>query len=394
MKRIVLSASILLFFITGFSQIKVVVLGSSTAQGTGASTYANSWVGRFTTYVQSLNAANVVTNLAVGGYGTNQVMPTGSNVGEVPDHNITKALTYNPNLIILNMPSNDAASGMSIANTMSNFRTIINTALNAHVTIWVSTTQPRNLGTAGQNLLRETKDSLYAQFGSKVIDFYTTIALSDFSIDPTYNSGDGIHLNDAGHLVLFNRVKARFDQSAATLPVYFKLFKGVQTAAAVQLQWSVATANDVIKYDVERSTNGVAFTTIGSAQANSKTDFLFDDRTQTAATNFYRIKAFAATTQKLSDVIVMNAKNAVRFSISPNPVKGLAFNLQLMQQGNANSFFKLTNAAGQIVFSKELLPANGSTSQNIQLPYSLAKGIYYAVVFNNNERLAQIISIQ
>ncbi|MFT5667674.1 MAG: lysophospholipase L1-like esterase, partial [Vicingaceae bacterium] len=57
------------------SPIHVVVLGSSTAAGTGPSSSDSAWVNRYRRHLQALNPQNVVTNLGVGGTTTYNIMP-------------------------------------------------------------------------------------------------------------------------------------------------------------------------------------------------------------------------------------------------------------------------------------------------------------------------------
>ena len=52
------------------------------------------------------------------------------------------------------------------------------------------------------------KDWVIAIYPTHYLDFWTTIANEDGTINPTYGSGDGIHLNNAGHYVLYTRVVA------------------------------------------------------------------------------------------------------------------------------------------------------------------------------------------
>ena len=77
------------------------------------------------------------------------------------------------------------------------------------VPAWIATTQPRNLTIAGRTNLMEMRDSTFTRFDDFAVDFWTTLALSDGTIDPLYDSGDGIHLNDAGHRILLGRVTAK-----------------------------------------------------------------------------------------------------------------------------------------------------------------------------------------
>ncbi|MFK7785562.1 MAG: GDSL-type esterase/lipase family protein [Crocinitomicaceae bacterium] len=193
------------------STYKIVVLGSSTAAGTGPSTSDSTWVNRYRNYLQSINPGNEVVNLAVGGYNTYRIMPTGfipppNRPNPDVARNITAALAESPNAIIVNMPSNDVAGGFSYAEQMFNLDTIVQIANAASVPIWICTTQPRNFSTAQAQLQWDLKDSILSIFAPNTIDFWTTIATPSYFIDPLYDSGDGVHLNDAGHNILESRV--------------------------------------------------------------------------------------------------------------------------------------------------------------------------------------------
>ncbi len=188
---------------------KIVILGSSTAAGNAASSYQNSWAGRLATYGQSQNPGGQIINLGMSTYTTYHILATGSSTPldrPTPDtaRNITRALSYSPDAIIINMPTNDAANGYSLAEQQANFISLAQIAADAGVDLWITTTQPRNLNSSQRAQLITMRDWINQQFGLKAVDFWTTVANADGTINSTYNSGDGIHLNDAGHLVLFN----------------------------------------------------------------------------------------------------------------------------------------------------------------------------------------------
>lgn len=193
--------------------IKVVVLGSSTAAGTGPTNSSNAWVNQYRTYLKGLNPSSEVINLAVGGYSTYQVMPSSSTPASgkpSPDasHNITKALSYSPDVIIINLPTNDAASGYTVEEQMFNYKVVLDSAAAKSVPVYVATTQPRNLDATGRANLIAMRDTIYKYIADKAIDFWTTIANADGTISSTYDYGDGVHLNDAAHILLAERVKA------------------------------------------------------------------------------------------------------------------------------------------------------------------------------------------
>ncbi|PPK85806.1 lysophospholipase L1-like esterase [Neolewinella xylanilytica] len=190
----------------------IVVLGSSTAEGTGASTQDSSWVGRYQEYLADDTRYDVV-NLGRSGYNTFRILPTGTDipagVNETidPARNVTQALTYDPFAIIINMPSNDAAGGYGVAQQLDNFETVVEAAREAGVLVYVATTQPRNFTNPAQiQIQREVRDSILAIYGEMAIDFWTGLASADGFIVDSLDSGDGIHVNDDGHAILYQRV--------------------------------------------------------------------------------------------------------------------------------------------------------------------------------------------
>ncbi len=191
--------------------ITVVVLGSSTAAGSGPRDIANSWVNRYLAYAESLNADNRVINLAKGGYTTYHLMPRddvppAGRPRPDPCRCITMALHLNPAAIVVNMPSNDAAYGYSVEEQLANYDNLLALAARRNVPVWITTTQPRNLTAEGRANLMAMRDSTYARFGERAIDFWTGLAQPDGTIDQNFDCGDGVHLNDQAHRVLFQRV--------------------------------------------------------------------------------------------------------------------------------------------------------------------------------------------
>ncbi len=189
--------------------VRVVVLGSSTAAGVGASQPRFAWVNRYgeSLKTQMPGRAEVI-NLAMTGYTTYQVLPASAaraagRPASDTAHNITKALAYKPTAIIVNLPSNDIASGYSVAEVTGNFKALAAAAGN--VPLWITTPQPKNFELAKRQQQLEIKRFLETTYPGRTIDFWTVIANPDGTIKPVYNV-DGTHLNDAGHEQLFLQV--------------------------------------------------------------------------------------------------------------------------------------------------------------------------------------------
>jgi lysophospholipase L1-like esterase len=192
---------------------KIVVLGSSTAFGTGASVSDSAWVYKFRAYVKRINSASQVYNLGIPGLKTyqnlrpNGYLPPPSRPVPYVGFNISTALTYNPDAIIINMPSNDAANNYTIAEQQANFEAVLQIADSAGISVWVTTTQPRNGMTSDQMLsLTTMRDWILTRFGNNAIDFWDGIANSNGTINSLYYF-DNVHLNNAGHEILYRRTQ-------------------------------------------------------------------------------------------------------------------------------------------------------------------------------------------
>ncbi len=227
----------------GPENLNIVVLGSSTAFGTGASNYSNSWVGLLDTWLTSNTTNHTLTNLALGGFETYDIRPTGSLPAPDNTKNITAALALEPDIILINLPSNNVASNVPIPTTMDHYREIKAIADAAGVKVYLTTTQPRNFGTNGvkRALLEEEADSVRANFGKFVIDIYDS--LTDFSDDRRiknmYNSGDGIHLNDDGHAYIFNTALSTLSEELTN----FQILRSTVSGGPYELVSTTVNAN-------------------------------------------------------------------------------------------------------------------------------------------------------
>jgi lysophospholipase L1-like esterase len=203
----------------------IVVLGSSTAAGTGPSDPNSAWVPRYRAYLQQRFPAFGLTNLAVGGFTTYHVQPSdfippAGRPKPVAGKNITAALALKPDAIIVNLPSNDAAAHVPLAEQLANYQRIGELASAAHVPLWVSTSQPRNFGDGAQRgLLTQASVGIQRRFAPRVLDFWTPFADAAGRIAPEHDSGDGTHLNDAAHARLLEIVEtARVPEAVLRTP--------------------------------------------------------------------------------------------------------------------------------------------------------------------------------
>lgn len=183
----------------------IVILGSSTAEGIGPSEKENAWVPRFSNHLQKLDPQFKIINLAQGGFTTADILPSGH-----PDKNVQKALTFNPDAIIINLPSNDAALGRNMEEQLKNYKEVLEN-IQTDIPVWVTTPQPRNFEKAKVQIQKEMVDATYAIIDtSYAIDLWTCFADENGRLKPEFDSGDGIHMNDNAHNLIFSRVLRKF----------------------------------------------------------------------------------------------------------------------------------------------------------------------------------------
>ena len=295
------------------TDLHIVVIGSSTAAGTGPTVPDSAWVNRYRAYLQSINPQNQVTNLAIGGTTTYHIMPNSfvapnGKPATNPNNNISQAISLGASGIIVNMPSNDAANGFGINEQMSNFITLKNAADNANIPIWFCTTQPRNgFNTATRAIQTGVRDSILNYFGSNAIDFWTGFADGNNNMLAAFDSGDGVHLNDAAHNSLNQRViqKAIPNHLADTL------------AMTDHLLVDLSIDNNSICGDSNTIVTAVVGN-IGSTSTQTLDVFFELTDLQTATTS----------TQTLSATSPLQACAIDTFSISINSYNGVQLNFQ------------------------------------------------------------------
>jgi acyl-CoA thioesterase I len=184
----------------------IVVIGSSTAAGAGLKK-GESWVDLLSSAEK--DHYNIV-NLAKGGISTYEAMPSAFyKVNRpLPDTtlNINKALIYKPFLIIINIPTNDIARNYSDQEYLDNLDSLYKECKHNKIRILLTTTQPRNLTLSAKDSLIKAKNIISKKYTCNTIDFWTQFANADGSIKSYYDQGDGTHLNQKAHVILFQRV--------------------------------------------------------------------------------------------------------------------------------------------------------------------------------------------
>lgn len=191
----------------------IVIIGSSTAAGIGATPSDSAWVNRLRLATLNNKKTLYYINLAVAGYTTYQGMPTGFVKSDRPAadtaKNITKALSYHPSLVVITYATNDVANNYTDDEIMNNYKEMVRLLDSAKVNYIVFGTQPRNFAeTTQRERLKTLNDKITTTYAGHLNDNFNTFATAELNIKTELSFGDGIHLNNAGHYIIVQSVLA------------------------------------------------------------------------------------------------------------------------------------------------------------------------------------------
>lgn len=194
-------------FKRGNTNPTIVILGSATAEGVGASTKSKSWVELMKTKLKKDSKTVSVVNLAKRTYTSYHIMPSGTKATNRPapnkDRNITKALEIKPFLVIIQLTTNDINNGYSDQETLRNYETLRQMLVKANVNYLFAGPQPRNFNAKSQrNRLLTFNEKLIKWDPDHVVDVLKKLSQQDFKIKKAYAYTDGRNINDKGHEVV------------------------------------------------------------------------------------------------------------------------------------------------------------------------------------------------
>lgn len=177
------------------------------------------------------------------------------------------------------------------------------------------------------------------------------------------------------------------------LPLNLLVFDGRLQNEDVKLYWRTGHEQNTSHFNVQRSTDGVAFQTIGAltAAGNSSEarDYAFTDANAASPgvrRLYYRLEQLDRDAKKQYSPTVSLLLSAKRFfSLSPVPAKEkltVLLHSSLLSQGG---YLRVVNTAGQTVITQKL---GGATSQNINLT-GLPGGMYWLSVSSGGKTFTE-----
>ncbi len=188
----------------------------------------------------------------------------------------------------------------------------------------------------------------------------------------------------------------------AIVPVTFTSVKAYRKSATdkkVNVEWTVNNELNIKHYEVEKSANGIQFTTftVTNPLANNggTARYIVVDDRPVDGYNYYRIRSVDLDGKTLYTTVVRVFIEVAKpdITIYPNPITNGIVNLQLINQPAGDYGIRLYNNGGQVLMSKQVNHAEGTSTEKINWNYNLAHGTYYleVVLPGGNKKVIKVL---
>jgi uncharacterized repeat protein (TIGR01451 family) len=174
--------------------------------------------------------------------------------------------------------------------------------------------------------------------------------------------------------------------SEGALPVELISFDARQTQNAVLLEWVTASEKNNSHFEVQKSSDGVKFETIGMVEGNgnsaSEISYNYSDYSKHGNKSYYRLKQFDYDGQyEFSEIVLVEfTPSLVNMSLFPNPAKDYV-NLNF-DKDVGNSIIHLININGQIVKKEEVEGGNTIKLDISEIP----NGYYQLLIWSQTNK--------
>jgi lysophospholipase L1-like esterase len=221
---------------------RFVLIGASGSEGYNASTYAQGYP-----RVLQNSFAQAVCN------DSSSFNVTANSLSVLPE-----ILAHQPDTALLMIGGNDLLFGVPPSQWQSNYASLVSQLQARGVRVKHCVNTPRNATD-----LRPLRAWIYSNYpASDIIDTFSALLTGSYSLNPAYDSGDGLHPNDAGHLLIAQTIASNLPPGGPSLNLVLR--------SAAAGNYAIETSPDLIHWSQLRqvtSTDGTIRVTDPVVQA-------------------------------------------------------------------------------------------------------------------------------
>ncbi len=166
------------------------------------------------------------------------------------------------------------------------------------------------------------------------------------------------------------------------LPVTFTSIKAYKQDKNIEVEWRVSNESNIKEYQAEKSVNGIDFTTLSVVKPTNNNGgsavYVQPDTKPVTGDNYYRIRSIDmnGAISYTTIVKVQIADSRQDINIYPNPITDGQIHLQFLNEPVGKYGLRLLNSLGQVILSKQVTHADGTTTDLIRWNFNLAHGMY------------------
>jgi photosystem II stability/assembly factor-like uncharacterized protein len=185
---------------------------------------------------------------------------------------------------------------------------------------------------------------------------------------------------------------------ASVLPVRLESFSGKEQNNIIKLHWKTSFETAGLYFEIERSSDGIIFGSIGQLAANASVagdQYNFNDEHPNKGANYYRLVMIDIDgSKKYSGIILINTKSAGNLSMSifPNPAT-ITTSLRISGMVKGKIIVTAYDMNGRKIselYSGEVNTGNFSTSLDLT---KFSKGLYLVQVIVNDQIINEKFTI-
>ncbi|THU39804.1 T9SS type A sorting domain-containing protein [Niastella caeni] len=222
---------------------------------------------------------------------------------------------------------------------------------------------------------------------------YRIKPLSTVQIGDTIKNGAGIYFDF--NLPVATNIERTVVLSLTPLPVTLSSFLAAMDGEIVNITWTTSIEEQLKHFEVQRSANGIDFTTIGIVQPGQKS-YLFKDKQPLKGYNYYRLKSVDIDGSfSFSTYVLVNVENGAGIisSLYPNPATGNAI-LKLQGTVEGKVLVQVLDQQGRMVATKQFgVQHTGEFKTPLDLG-NLPKGSYVLRIVVNDKSYLQKMLVQ
>ena len=173
------------------------------------------------------------------------------------------------------------------------------------------------------------------------------------------------------------------------LPLQLTTFTGYSNGSITFLNWKVADETGVVRYEIERSKDGIQFATSGQVSAGN---YSYTDQPSEKTVYYYRLKVINQEGKyTYSSIIAINLKKATTtVQVLPNPFKEKLL-LNISTIGANSTEIRLMDMSGKVLVRRTTTLQTGTNAITLDGLEALTKGTYLLQV--KNERLNETLKV-